>query len=269
MSRIRVLIADDEPLAVEGIALMLEQDPDIEIVGRSSNGEQALEDIRRLEPDLVFLDVQMPRLGGLEALERIPEAHRPQVIFVTAFDGYAVQAFEYAALDYLLKPFRDSRFKAAVARAKERLGRADLTELHQRAEALVDCLRKIEHEQGAREGSETSLSAMSRHVFHTGGEHLVVEAAEILWVEAQGGSVKLVVTGGQAHQVRESLQSVEQRLDPARFVRIHRSFVVNAGRVRKVTSALYGDFTVLMSDGTKIPLSRTYRDKVKILLREG
>jgi two-component system, LytTR family, response regulator len=236
MKKITTLIVDDEPLAREGIAAMLEHDPDFAIVGSCADGLTACAEIREKRPDLVFLDVQMPQLNGFETLERLPPQGRPAVIFLTAYDGYAIPAFEIGAVDYLLKPFRDVRFRAALDRAKDQIRR-------------------------------TASRPPSRLVFKVGSDYVFVAAGEIAWIEAQGDLVKLGA-GSQPLLARESLQSVEKRLDPGSFVRIHRSFIVNLEHIRRVKPALYGDYTVLMSDGIKIRLSRSYRDKLKAWLPE-
>ncbi|HWA10958.1 MAG TPA: LytTR family DNA-binding domain-containing protein [Opitutaceae bacterium] len=266
MSPLRVLIVDDEPLARDNLAVLLRADPEVELAGTCADGQAALAEIRARRPDLVFLDVQMPRLGGLEVFAQLAPAERPAVVFVTAYDQYAVQAFEMCAVDYLLKPFRDARFRAALDRAKQEVRRASWEEMQRRAKALLDHLRHLEGAASAPppEAPGTAAGA-TRLVFRVGREHVFIEAADIAWIEAQGDFIKLRAAG-QTHLIRESLQGVEKRLDPARFVRIHRSFIVNTGCVRKITPALYGDYDVLTTDGTKIRLSRTFRDKLKVLL---
>lgn len=255
MKPIRVMIVDDEPIALEGIAAMLEGDREVVVVETCSDGEAALNGIRRQRPDLVFLDVQMPRLDGFEALARLDPAERPEVIFVTAHDRYAIQAFELNALDYLLKPFRDGRFRAALERAKERIRQSRPGE----GERPPKELREGPRPAGAGDDKAARLW------FKVGRDYLFVDPAEIVFVEAQGVHVRLVA-GGRTLLVREALQTVAERLGPGRFLRVHRSFIVNRERIAKITPALYGDYTLVMSDGARIRLSRSYRDKLRVLL---
>ncbi len=245
MSRIRTLIVDDEPLAREGIALLLARDPEVEVVGACADGQAALEEIRRQQPDLAFVDVAMPRLSGFEAIEQVPDADLPAIVFVTAHHQYAVRAFAACAVDYLLKPFRDDRFQAALLRAKEHVRR-----------------RRLERRPPEAAAPGT---AAPRLVFKVGSDFVFLNPDELIWVEAQGNFVKLGVAG-QTHLVRESLQSVEERLDAAQFARVHRSFLISLRHIRRIVPARYGDYRVLMSDGTKIRLSRSYRDRLKALL---
>lgn len=265
MNKLRVLIVDDEALARAGVALLLRDDPEIEVIGECDNGRAALAEIRAQRPDLVFLDIQMPQRGGLEVLEQLEERDRPAIIFITAFDEHAVRAFELSAVDYLLKPFRDLRFRAAVTRAKAQVRSKGYQDLQLQARTLIEQLRRLENPL-AHEGPETlAATASTRLIFKVDGEHVFVEQRDIGWIEAQGDFVRLRV-GGKMLLVREPLRSVEKRLDPARFVRVHRSFIVNVRGVTKITPALYGDHIILTSDGAKIRLSRTYRDSLKRLL---
>ncbi|MBS0479714.1 MAG: response regulator [Verrucomicrobia bacterium] len=268
MKKIRTLIIDDEPLAREGIAALLERDAGVEIAGTCGDGRSALAEIRARRPDLVFLDVQMPELGGLELLAELPAAERPAVVFVTAYDHYAVQAFEQHAVDYIVKPFRPARFAAALARAKEQLRLADTAAAQRKSGELLELLRRMEAGAAAERPAAPAagpVPAAARLVFKVDGEHLFLEPASIAWVEAQNEFVKLRV-GPQTYRVRDTLQAVEQRLAAGPFVRIHRSFIVNTGHIKKITPTLYGDHDVLMNDGTKLRLSRNFRDKLKVLL---
>jgi two-component system LytT family response regulator len=265
MRVIDVVIADDEPLAREGIELMLRADPEVKIVASCGDGKSALAAIRAEKPDLVFLDVQMPKFSGLEVFEQLTPSERPTVVFVTAHDDYAVKAFDMCATDYLLKPFRDVRFKAALARAKEQVRRADLDELQRKARELLDHLGRVGAGQAVAPETRRTAPASARLVFKINGAHVFVASDDVVWVEAQGETVKLKA-GNDLHTVRESLSDVEKRLDPDRFVRIHRSFIVNRRCIRKITPTLYGDHDVLMDEGTKVRLSRTFRDRLKLLL---
>ena len=267
MNRIRTLIVDDEPLARDGIAVMLERDPEVEIVGVCGDGQAAVEAIRAKRPDLAFIDVHMPRMSGIDAIEQLPEAERPAIIFVTAHDRYAIRAFETCAVDYLLKPFRDDRFRSALARAKERIAGQHLGRMQEHAKAVLDlCANPNSPAAGAAEAGAAVPPDLL--VFKVGSEFVFLQPEEVIWIEAQGNVVKLRV-GGQIHLVREALQTLEERLDPARFVRVHRSFLINLRHIRRIVPVFYGDYTIVMSDGTKVRLSRSYRHKLKVLMPSG
>lgn len=265
--RIRVLVVDDEPLARDGIMTLLAQDPDIEILGSCGDGQSALTAIRAQRPDLVFLDIQMPKKDGFEVLADLKRDERPTVVFITAYDKYAIRAFELCALDYLLKPFRDARFFSALSRAKKEIRQARATDLGQKVDLLLGHMRALN--PGAAPAAPTAVASpgetSDRVVLKTGSDIHFVRAADIIWVESQADFIK-VHTTGPAQLVRETLQSLEERLDPTKFLRIHRSSLVNLEHVRKVTPALYGDYTVLMSDDTKLRLSRKNRGKLKQLI---
>jgi two-component system LytT family response regulator len=264
MRKIRTLIVDDEPLAREGIAVMLQGDAEIEIVGQCGDGQDAIDQVMAQRPDLAFLDIHMPRLNGLEVLERLPPDCRPVIIFVTAHDQYAIRAFELCATEYLLKPFHDDRFKSAVRRAKEQISHGDAGRLQRQMEALVDLLRPAP--QAASDGPAESAEPRRRRIaFKVSGTYEVMDADDIGWLEAQGNLVKLGV-GNRTPLIRDTLEQVLQRLDPGQFIRVHRSYAVNAHQVKKILPMLYGDHTIVMSDGAKIRLSRSYRHQLKALL---
>ena len=262
--KIRTLIIDDEPLAREGIAVLCAADPEIEIVGQSADGAAAVQAIRREHPELIFLDVQMPKKDGFEVLESLNAAERPVVVFVTAYDQYAIRAFEASAVDYLLKPYTDKRFQQALARAKNELRRNRTQEVDRRLEELL--VRVNELRQGAPAAAAPAKPEYAeRIVVKAGGDLHFVKTSDVLWIEAQGDFVK-VQTLEQPQLVRETLQSMEQKLDASRFLRIHRSFLVNVQHIKRVAPALYGDHTVFMSDGSKLRLSRNYRSKLKAFI---
>ena len=268
MKKIRVLVVDDEPLAREGVVAMLGGDPEVEIVGTCADGQTALTAIRTQRPDLVFLDVQMPKRDGLAVLAEQKPEDRPAVVFVTAYDQYAIQAFEICAIDYLLKPFRDSRFAAALARAKAGIRQGRDADLSRKMEQLVDYVREAV-KTGAEPARANPLAAggegVDRVVLKTGSDLHFVRTADIIWVESQADFIKVYTTGA-AQLVRETLQNFEERVPADRFLRIHRSSLVNVDHVKKVTPALYGDYTVLMSDNTVLRLSRKNRAKLKLLI---
>jgi two-component system LytT family response regulator len=267
MTKIRTLVIDDEPLAREGIIAMLARDSEIELIGTCADGQSALTTIRAQRPDLVFLDIQMPKRDGFEVLAELKREELPQVIFVTAYDKYAIQAFDVCAIDYLLKPFRDARFAAALVKAKGEIRRTRAVGLGEKVEELLGYVKSL-----TRTGTPPAASpalppseVADRVVLKTGSDLHFINPADIIWVESQADFVK-VHTVGAAQLVRETLQSLEKRVDPTRFLRIHRSSLVNLDHVRKVTPALYGDYTVLMSDDTKLRLSRKNRAKLKQLI---
>jgi two-component system, LytTR family, response regulator len=248
--RVRTLLADDEPVARRGVRILLERDCGIEIVGEASDGVEASELILSLKPDLVFLDVQMVGCDGFETLKRVGTAASPVVVFITAYDEYALRAFEFNAVDYLLKPYDDARFSMALERAKELVGR-------RRADSVDDRLaRLLRHMEGEKR---------DRILLKSSGEIIFLKTAEIDWVEAEGDYVKFHVAG-RSHLMRGTMAGLEAQLDPARFIRIHRSTIVNADRLRKLSPSFEGEYAVILNDGTKLRLSRGYQDRIRALL---
>jgi len=248
--RIRTLVADDEPVARRGIRLLLERDPGVEIVGEASGGVEAAELILRLRPDLAFLDVQMVGCDGFETLKRVGSSAAPVVVFVTAYDEYALRAFDVNAVDYLLKPYDDARFASALDRAKSLV-------LRKRSSGVDERLtRLLEHLEG--EGRDRILVKSS-------GEIIFLKTSEVDWIEAEGDYVKFHVPG-RTHLMRATMASLEAQLDPSRFIRIHRSTIVNVNCLRKLSPSFEGEYAVVLHDGTKLRLSRGYHDRIKALL---
>ncbi len=266
-AKIRTLVVDDEPLARDGIMTMLAQDPEIDLVGSCGDGQSAVTAIRTQRPDLVFLDIQMPKRDGFEVLAELKPDERPTVIFITAYDKYAIKAFELCAIDYLLKPFRDARFFSALTRAKKEIRQNRASDLGEKVQQLLGYVQELTKGAGATApaSAQGGSESTDRVVLKTGSDIHFIRAADIIWVESQADFIK-VHTTGPAQLVRETLQSLEERLDPTKFLRIHRSSLVNLEHVRKVTPAMYGDYTVLMSDDTKLRLSRKNRGKLKQLI---
>ena len=250
--RIRALIVDDEPLARRRLRRMLARDAEVEIAGDCENGREAVARIRELRPDLVFLDVQMPEMDGFEVLEAVGAVAMPLVIFVTAFDQYALQAFEVCALDYLLKPFDRRRFEKALNRAKARLLSDRTSDVGQQALALLEELR-------------ARSSHLERLVVKSGGRAFFLKTEEIDWIEAEGKYVRLHV-GKESHLLREAIGSIETQLDPKRFPRIHRSTIVNIERVRELQPWFHNEYRVILRDGTELMLSRSCRKRLGDLL---
>lgn len=264
-SKIRTLVVDDEPLAREGIMFLLAQDPEVEVIGTCADGQSALNAIRAQRPDLVFLDVQMPKRDGFEMLAELKDGERPAIIFVTAYNQYAIQAFEICAVDYLLKPFRDARVREALARAKVGIRQARGTEIGQKMDELLRQMQVLSKAGNPASAGSLPAEPADRVVLKTGSDIHFIKTADIIWIESQADFVKVHTTGA-AQMVRETLQNLEQRVDPAKFLRIHRSSLVNLDHVKKVTPSLYGDYTVMMSDDTKLRLSRKNRGKLKQLI---
>ena len=259
--RIRAVIVDDEPAARRGIRLLLERDGGVDIVGEASGGAEAAELIAREKPDLAFLDVQMPGCDGFQALQRAGAAHAPAVIFVTAYDEHALRAFEVNAVDYLLKPYDDARFAAALQRAKEEVRRRETDTVNSRLHQLLDYLQHVPRPPAAE-------TAANRILLKSSGEIFFLKAEEIDWIEAEGDYMKFHVSG-RTHLMRETMARLEARLDPKRFIRIHRSTIVNIDRLRKLSPSFAGEYAVILHDGTKLKLSRGYHERIALLLKQS
>ena len=264
MEKIRTLIVDDEPLAREGIRVLLNKDPDFEIVGACSNGTDAVRAIRRLAPDLLFLDVQMPEMDGFGVLQRLHDSEVPVVIFVTAFDEYAVNAFEVHALDYLLKPFDDERFDKALRRAKAQIQQQEAQQLSQKLLSLVEDYR-TGVDNGRSPTAESVPTYLTRLAVKSAGRIHFLKSSEIDWVEAADYYVKLHV-GGKSHLLRETMSHLESQLDPRHFLRIHRSAIVNLDRVKELRTQSHGECTVFLHDGTQLKLSRGGKEKLHSMI---
>jgi two-component system, LytTR family, response regulator len=246
LKSLRALIIDDEPPARRKLALLMRDEADIEIIGQCSNGLEAIAAIEEQQPDVIFLDIQMPGLNGFEMLEALGTDSLPFVVFVTAYDEYAVKAFEVHALDYLLKPFDRSRLQDCLARVRK-AQRANSSNLHE----LLEQFRPKEY--------------LSRFVVKTRGRVLLLKTDDVDSLEASGNYVELRC-GKQTYLVRETLNDVERKLDPQRFARVHRSTIVNLDRVQELQPWSHGDFIVVLKDGTKLRLSRRYRQNLKMII---
>jgi two-component system LytT family response regulator len=245
---IRVLLVDDESLAREMLREMLQDDPAVTIVGESCNGREALEAIRAHSPDLIFLDVQMPELGGFEMLEALGK-DIPRVIFVTAYDQYAVRAFEVHALDYLLKPFDQERFNISWQRARAQILRDRDGGTDQRILALLEEMK-------------AGNKYLERLVIKASGRIYFLETTEIDWIEAEGNYVS-VHCAKKSHLLRETISSLEAQLDPKKFLRIHRSSIVRIDRIQELQPWFHGEYRNILQNGTQLTLSRNYRDKLQ------
>ena len=263
---ITVLVADDEPLARKRIVRLLADDGHARVVAECSGGREAAAEILAQRPDVVFLDVQMPDLTGFEVVESVGADAMPTTVFVTAYDQYAMRAFDVHAVDYLLKPYEESRFRLALARARERhaarAGRAGSPDADRLRAAVRDALL------GAMRGELQPDSPLQQLAVRVNGVQRVIAIAEVDWFEAEGNYVR-VHAGRESHLLRQPISRLERQLDPRRFARVHRSFVVNVTRVVEVQPWFGGDAVLVLRDGTKVRLSRTYREQFQSrLLRD-
>jgi two-component system, LytTR family, response regulator len=240
-AKIRTLVVDDEPVARARVLSLLRDESDIEVIGECESGPQAISAIESTSPDLVFLDIQMPQMDGVELARTLGDA-MPAVVFVTAYDEYALSAFEVHALDYLLKPFSAERFKSALMHARQHLS----------SRRAVDPREPV----GERR---------DRLVIKSSGRIYFVRIQEIDWCEAAGNYVRLHV-GPQTHLVRGTMGHIESQLDPAQFVRVHRSTIVNIDRIQELHSSFNGEYVILLHDKTRLTLSRGYRDGLQTKL---
>ena len=258
--KIRTVIVDDEPLARRNLRVLLEKDPQIEIVDECRNGREAVKAINSLSPDLIFLDIQMPELDGFDVLARVGPEQIQAIVFVTAFDQYALKAFEVHALDYLLKPFDDERFAYALRRAKSQIEAREINRISKRLLALLE-----ERESQRSENSTGDKGYLTRLMIKASGRVVLLKVGEIDFIEACGNYAKLHV-GRKSHLLREKMHDLEGRLDPAQFVRIHRSVIVNLDRIKELHPHFNGDYIVILEDGRQLRLSRTRRENLEARL---
>ncbi len=248
----RTLIVDDEPLARERLRALLSSEPDFEVLGECSDGRSALEAILRDVPDVVFLDVQMPEMDGFEVLSMVGDQASPRVVFVTAYDQFAVRAFDVHAVDYLLKPFDKERFGTALGRLRSRLKEGQKDEIATRLRGLLWEMRP-----------ESRIP--ERLAVKSAGRIVLVNVCDIDWVESADNYVELHV-GNETHLLRETMTVIEGRLNPRNYVRINRSTLVNVTRVKELQPLFHGDYAVILADGTRLSLSRNYRENLERLM---
>lgn len=260
MTPYRVVVVDDEPLAREGIRALLEEHSDFLVEALCGSGPEALKAVERHRPDLLFLDVQMPGMDGFEVLRRLGDGVPQAVIFVTAHDQHAVRAFEVSALDYLLKPFDAGRFHAALERARRRLAEGDLREMGERIAAVLRLA-----DPSPRGAGSAGPDPPDRIAIRSRGCVTWIPVESIDRIEAAGYYAQ-IHAGGETHLLRESLGSLERRVGPAGFVRIHRSHLVPARRIRKLITERNGDATAVLDDGTSLPVGRSLTPGLRKLL---
>jgi two-component system LytT family response regulator len=246
--KIRTLIIDDEPLARKRVNQLLASAEEFQVIGEARNVAEAVSACLELRPDLVFLDVEMPDGSGFDALEKLSAENMPAVVFVTAYDQYTIKAFDVYAVDYLLKPFSEERFHQAAARVRERLSRASDEDLNQQIKNLLSHLK-------------TNRDFLDRMVINHKDRLLIVPVKEVEWVTAYGNYLK-VHTGGKTYLLRDTISNLSEQLDPAIFLRIHRSTIVNAERIKEFQPMFGGQYSVILKDGSEFALSRNYRKEV-------
>lgn len=278
-SEVRAVIVDDEAAARRGVRLLLEEDPQVEVVAEAASAEEAVEAVHSEEPDLLFLDVQLGERDGFSVLEELDDGRIPLVVFATAYDRYAMQAFELHAVDYLLKPFSDERFGQALERAKGRLRQVEMKDVREQMSRLLkevessrseaahpDAPTEEETPVGSGE-SEEEGSSLKRIIVRSASKVHFVEVDRVDWIEAAGDYVRLHV-GDRSHLHRETMYRLAKRLDPAEFVRIHRSAIVRLDRIDAVRFDERGGHHVVLTDGTEHSLSRSGRQRLEEALGE-
>ncbi len=249
---IRVVIADDETLAREQIREFLQRFDDCELLSECTNGMEAVEAIDQHRPELLFLDIEMPELNGFEVLQQTQAALPPVVVFVTAYDKYAIQAFEAHALDYLLKPFDFDRFERTLSRARNQIAASRSGELNEKLLAIL-------------ESRNVRTKYLDRLAIKSRGRVIFLKTDEIAWIEAAGNYLELH-SGKESHLIREPIGDFEQRLNPEHFIRIHRSCIVNVEHIKELQPGFGGEYLVVMNDGQQLTASRGYRDRLQQLL---
>jgi two-component system LytT family response regulator len=248
-SAIRAVIADDERLARKKLTILLASEAKVEVVAECSDGKQTVTAIRSLRPDMLLLDIQMPDLNGFEVLSEIPPDEMPQVIFTSAYDQYAIRAFETHALDYLLKPFDQDRLHAAIERARAEIQKCKDQDLTNRVLELLSAVKS-----GKRPVPEFD----ERLVIRTNGRVVFLNLEEIQWIEAAANYVRLN-TGKDSYLFREAISRISERLNPSHFVRIHRSVIVNVTRIKELIPVNSGEYVVVLHSGKELSCSRSYR----------
>ena len=257
--KVHTLIVDDESLARRTIRDLLVEDSQIEIIGECRSGLEAVTFMRERMPDLLFLDIQMPGMNGFETLSSIEVERIPAIIFVTAFDQYALKAFEVHALDYLLKPFSDKRFEEALKQAKSHI---EMKEVNRLSQSLVALLGE---QTGGPPVEAKRKSFLTRFMIRSGGRVAFVKTSDVDWIAADDYYIKLNV-GVKSHLLRMSMNELEEKLDPRSFLRIHRSTIVNVDRLKELQQNPNGEYVVVLKNGTELKLSRSRRERLEQVL---
>lgn len=248
---IRAIIVDDEPLARDGLSLLLEEEADIHVEAQCANGEEAIAAITSKKPDVLFLDIEMPGMNGFDVIREIGLQHMPQVIFVTAYNQYAVEAFEFHAMDYLLKPLRKDRLQSSLRRLRQQLEQADTSESSNKLNSILELFKQL---PGANGNDNADRIIVKSH-----GHIHFLNASEIFWVEASGDYVT-IHTAEKSHLLRETMHNMEKRLEPHGFKRIHRSSIINLDFVSELKTGKNNDYQVVLKDGTELNLGRSFKD---------
>jgi len=263
--KIRAILVDDEPLATRGMKLRLQEFPEIEIVAECANGREAVKEIRALTPDLVFLDIQMPGIDGFGVVRALIGAPAPMFIFVTAYDKFAIEAFEANALDYLVKPVEEERLKDAIHRAREALKSRVAASRESRLVELLASLSEEDRDQIKELISDPGWTDQDRYTdrlsFKDGSKVVMLNADDIEWIDA-AGDYMCIHAGGKTHIIRETMKTLQQRLDPARFQRVHRSAIVNVAKVKELHPHSNGEYFLILENGAELKLSRSYKEVV-------
>ncbi|MEZ5895890.1 MAG: LytTR family DNA-binding domain-containing protein [Parvularculaceae bacterium] len=263
--KISVILVDDEPLAIRGMKLRLAEFAEIEVIGECSNGREAVKEIKAKSPDVVFLDIQMPGLDGFGVVRALIGVPAPLIIFVTAYDKYAIDAFEANALDYLVKPVDEERLKDAIHRAREAIKSRAAASRESKLVELLASLSDEDHDQIKELIQDPSWTEKERYSerlsFKDGSKVVMLNADDIDWIDA-AGDYMCIHAGGKTHIIRETMKTLQQRLDPSRFQRIHRSAIVNVKKVKELHPHSNGEYFVILENGNELKLSRSYKDVV-------
>ena len=262
--KLNAIIVDDESLAREGLRLRLQEINGVEVIAECGNGREALNRVAELEPDLVFLDIQMPGMSGFDVVSRLQQDHMPLVVFVTAYDEYAIKAFDVHAVDYLLKPIESGRLREAVERAQNHKSlNGAVTDKQRLLELVISITGKSETAIAQLLKDHTGTRAYPEKIaIKDGGETTLVPTDDIDWVDA-AGDYMCIHANDETHVMRITMKELEDQLDPANFQRVHRSTIVNLDRVVKVCSHMNGEFHLILNNGASIKMSRSYKEKVK------
>ena len=271
--KIRALVVDDESLAREALLVMLKDDPEMEVIAECRNGREAVTAIREHSPDIVFLDIQMPEMDGFQLIEEVGMERMPVTVFVTAYDKHALRAFEAHALDYLLKPFDHDRFESALQRAKTFVRQQKLGEISQSLFAVLHDMKLKtgelpSDEDGGKPERAISKELLERVVIKTSGRIYFLKVEEIDWVEAAGDYLSLH-SGSQTHLIRETMGDFHAKLDAKKFLRIHRSTIVNIERIKDIKPLFKGEYVVALTNGKRLKASRGYRHEIQALIDEA